>query len=102
MRHLLRQIRSFNRERDWERFHTPKNIAMALSVEAAEITECFQWLTQEQSAALDEKKLEEVRDEIGDVLIYLINLADKLGIDPIEAARDKIEKNRIKYPAPTS
>ncbi len=98
MKNLLKQIREFNRERDWGQFHTPKNIAMALSVEAAEITECFQWLTQEQSAALDEKRLAEVRDEIGDVMIYLINLADKLGIDPIEAARDKIKKNRIKYP----
>ncbi len=98
MNDLLKRIRAFNRERDWERFHTPKNIAMALSVEAAEITECFQWLTQEESTALDEKGIEDVRDEIGDVLIYLINLADKLGIDPLQAARDKIEKNRIKYP----
>lgn len=98
MKQLLKKIREFNRERNWERFHTPKNIAMALSVEAAEITECFQWLTQEQSAALDDKRKEAVRDEIGDVLIYLVNLADKLGIDPIQAAIDKIEKNRLKYP----
>lgn len=96
---LRNTLREFVRERDWEQFHTPKNLAMALAGEAAEILEIFQWLTPEQSSDLDADKLAEVTDEIGDVLIYLVRLADKLGIDPMEAAHAKIERNRKKYPA---
>jgi dCTP diphosphatase len=92
-------IRTFIRERDWEQFHSPKNLAMALSVEASEIVEHFQWLTEEESKNLPSEKLAEVRDEIGDVMIYLIELADKLGIDPVEAARAKVAINDQKYPA---
>ncbi len=72
---------------------------MALSVEASEIVEHFQWLTEEQSRTLPPEKLAEIRDEIGDVMIYLTELADKLGIDPVEAATAKVEINRRKYPA---
>jgi NTP pyrophosphatase (non-canonical NTP hydrolase) len=72
---------------------------MSLSVEVAEIVEHFQWLTEEQSRNLPPEKLSEVREEIGDVMIYLIELADKLGIDPVEAARAKVEINKRKYPA---
>ena len=72
---------------------------MALMVEAGELAEHFQWLTEEQSDSLPPDKLAEVREEIGDVLIYLANLCDRLGIDPMDAARDKFEKNKEKYPA---
>ena len=96
---LLRDIRAFIAERDWDQFHSPKNLSTALVVEAAELAEHFQWLTQEQSRDLSPEKMSEVADEIGDVFIYLIELADKFGIDPVEAARQKMEKNALKYPA---
>ena len=93
-------LRAFCAERDWHRFHTPKNLVMALSVEAAELVEHFQWSTPEESLALPADKRAEVADEIADVLIYLTELADVLGIDPIDAARAKIVKNAAKYPPP--
>ena len=99
MENLLKIVRDFNRERDWEKYHSPKNLAMALLVEAAELAEHFQWLTQAESYQITENKREGIKDEIGDVLIYLVNLADKCGIDPLKAAHDKVEKNRTKYPA---
>ena len=102
MQELIRQIREFARERDWEEFHSPKNLAMALSVEVAEIAEHFQWLTQTESNNLDRGKLAEVEEEIADVLIYLTRLADRLGIDPIEAARKKMRINAKKYPVEKS
>lgn len=94
-------LREFCAARDWHRYHTPKNLVMALSVEAAELVEHFQWSTPEESQALPAGKRAEVADEIADVLIYLTELADVLDIDPIAAARDKIVKNAAKYPAPT-
>lgn len=99
MKELLVQIRQFNDERDWDQFHSPKNLAMALMVETAEVAERFQWLSADESKTLPEDKLIEVAEELGDVLIYLVNLADKLGIDLNEAALDKLGKNRKKYPA---
>ena len=99
MENLRTAIGAFIAERDWEQFHSPKNLAMALSVEASEIVERFQWLTEEQSRSLPPKKIAEVREEIGDVMIYLIELGEKLGIDPVEAARSKLEINKEKYPA---
>ena len=93
-------LRAFCAARDWHRFHTPKNLVMALSVEAAELVEHFQWATPEESLSLAPETRAEVADEIADVLIYLTELADVLGIDPIAAAREKIVKNAIKYPAP--
>lgn len=99
MKDLLQKIQEFNRERDWEQYHSPKNLAMAMIIEASELAEHFQWLTQEESRNLPKEKLEQVREEIADVLIYLANLADKLNIDPVAAAHAKIEKNGIKYPA---
>lgn len=95
---LIEQIRNFNKERDWEQYHTPKNLSMALMVEAGELAEHFQWLTQDQSKTLNNETLEKVREEIGDVFIYLLNIADKLGIDPLAAAKEKILKNANKYP----
>ena len=99
MDRLKAAIELFIKERDWEQFHSPKNLAMALSVEVAEIVEHFQWLTEEQSQNLPPEKLAEIREEIGDVMIYLTELAYKLGIDPVEAAKAKVEINTQKYPA---
>jgi dCTP diphosphatase len=96
---LRTALSTFIAERDWEQFHSPKNLAMALSVEASEIVEHFQWLTEEQSRSLSPEKLASVREEIGDVMIYLTELAGKLGVDPVEAARAKLEINSRKYPA---
>ena len=99
MEDLRTAIGAFIAERDWEKFHSPKNLAMALSVEVGEIVEHFQWLTEEQSQKLPPEKLAEVREEIGDVMIYLTELSGKLGVDPVEAAKAKLEINRQKYPA---
>jgi dCTP diphosphatase len=99
MKDLRDEIKAFIKERNWEQFHSPKNLAMALSVEVYEIVEHFQWLTEKQSQNLPSEKLSEVREEIGDVMIYLAELAEKLGIDPVEAARAKLEINNKKYPA---
>jgi NTP pyrophosphatase (non-canonical NTP hydrolase) len=95
---LRLQVREFAKARAWERFHTPKNLAIALSVEASELLEPFQWLTAEESAALSPGQREAVRQEIADVLIYLTRLADVLDIDLLEAARDKLAINARKYP----
>jgi len=92
-------VRQFVDERDWDQFHTPKNLASALSVEAAELLEHFQWL---QSGRLDElgaAKLQEVRHEMADVLVYLVRLADKLDVDLFQAVEEKMVLNRAKYPA---
>lgn len=96
---LARQIREFAEAREWERYHTPKNLAMALCVEAAELVEPFQWLTAEQSQNLSPSQHEAVRQEIADVLIYLTRLADLLDIDLLDAARAKLALNAKKYPA---
>lgn len=95
---LIKALRLFVKERDWKQFHSPKNLSMALSVEVAEIVEHFQWLTQEQSRNLDPEKKQALADEIGDVMVYLTMLADKFGIDPIKAAKEKMKKNIVKYP----
>ena len=92
-------LQKFAEERDWEQFHSPKNLAMALSAEAGELLEHFQWLTEADSYSLDERKLQDVREEIADVFIYLLRLADRLDIDPLAAAKDKIALNETKYPA---
>ncbi|TRZ90866.1 MAG: nucleotide pyrophosphohydrolase [Rhodocyclaceae bacterium] len=93
-------LREFAAARDWQDFHTPKNLAMALIVEAAELVEHFQWATPDESCRLSPEKAAAVRDEVADVLIYLVEMADVLDIDLIAAARDKIAKNALKYPAP--
>lgn len=93
-------LREFAARRDWRQYHTPKNLAMAMIVEAAELVEHFQWATPEESLNPPPERLAAIRDEVADTLIYLVELADALGIDLIAAARDKIEKNAVKYPAP--
>ena len=95
---LRLRIREFALARAWERYHTPKNLVMALSVEASELLEPFQWLTAEQSHQLNTEQHEAVRQEIADVLIYLIRLADVLDINLLEAAADKLAINARKYP----
>lgn len=92
-------LRAFAKERDWERFHTPKNLAMALVGEAGEVVEHFQWLSSEESAALPDATREEVALELADVLLYLVRLADVLDVDLGEAARRKMAINAGRYPA---
>jgi NTP pyrophosphatase (non-canonical NTP hydrolase) len=95
---LRQRIREFAEARAWEPYHTPKNLVMALSVEASELLEPFQWLTPEQSCQLNAGQHEAVRQEIADVLIYLTRLADLLDIDLLGAAADKLAINARKYP----
>ena len=99
LENLRKQLREFAAARDWEQFHSPKNLAMALSVEAGELLETFQWLTEEQSRSLAPEALAAASDEIADVLLYLIRLSDQLGIDPVAAANRKLLANAGKYPA---
>ncbi len=99
MKELIKKLRKFDDERDWEQFHSPKNLSMALAVEAGEILECFQWLTEKQSRNLNPETLKKVKEEIGDVQIYLARLADQLGFSPLEAAEEKLKQNIRKYPA---
>jgi dCTP diphosphatase len=91
-------LRKFAQERDWEKFHTPKNLASALSVEAAELLEIFQWMNDIQSTKLDENQLNEAADEIADILIYLVRMSDVLGIDLMKSVEMKLAKNSNKYP----
>lgn len=95
---LLVKIREFVTEPDWEQYQSPKNLSMALGVEAAELAEIFQWPTEDQSRNLTPEQKAHAAEEIGDALVYLVDLAGKLGIEPIKAAFDKLEKNREKYP----
>ncbi len=99
---LRERLRRFAAERDWQQFHAPKNLAMALGVEVAELAEHFQWLTEDASRRLPAAELAAVREELADVLLYLVRLADELGVDLAQAARDKIERNAIRYPVETS
>jgi NTP pyrophosphatase (non-canonical NTP hydrolase) len=92
-------VSNFVKERDWEQFHSPKNLSMALIVEAAELVEHFQWLTQSESHQLPEDRLAAVEEELADILVYLVRIADQLGIDLNRAARRKMISNGAKYPA---
>lgn len=95
---LARYLREFAIERDWEQFHSPKNLAMALSVEASELLEHFQWLSEEQSASLNPEDLAAVAEEIADIQIYLARLSDRLGVDIDDAVARKLVTNAEKYP----
>jgi len=96
---LATRLRKFADERDWEQFHSPKNLSMALLVAVAEIAEHFQWLTEQQSRELDAEKREEVAHELADSLIYLVRLADQLDVNLLEATERKLAVNESKYPA---
>ena len=98
LRALQHRLAAFAAERDWQQFHSPKNLAMALSVEVGELVEQFQWLTEEQSRVLDAARYQRVRLELADVFIYLLRLADRLDVDLLQAADDKMALNARKYP----
>ena len=95
---LQEALREFAGDRDWDQFHSPKNLAIALSVEAAELLERFQWLTEEESKKVTGEDLEKIREEMADVLLYLVRLADKLDVDLLSSATRKIKLNAKKYP----
>lgn len=101
---IQKQLARFAEERNWDQFHTPKNLSMALAAEAAELLEIFQWLTDEQSKEIvnNEKEMTMIRQEIADIFIYLVRLADKLGVDIEKAVHEKIEMNEQKYPVKLS
>jgi dCTP diphosphatase len=99
---LIEQILNFYHKRDWEQFHSPKNLVMDLASEMGELVELFRWLKEEESYHLDYQTFEEVRDEIADVFKTLIYLSHKLGIDPLQASRDKLVKMEEKYPVEAS
>lgn len=96
---LMQCLRKFAEERDWNQFHSPKNLSMALAAEAAELLEHFQWLTEEQSANLSDEKRNEVALELADIFNYLLRLADKLDVDLVATSHEKILLNEQKYPA---
>lgn len=95
---LRKALREFASERDWDQFHSPKNLAASLAVEAAEVLEHFQWLTEESSRNLPEAKKAEVAEELADVFLYLLMISDKLGVDLMTASRAKLFANARKYP----
>ena len=99
---LSRRLERFAVERDWQQFHSPKNLASALIVEAGELLEHFQWLSEEQSRKLPPEKLKAVGSELADVLLYLIQLSSALGIDLVGAARSKLDANEQRYPVESS
>ena len=96
---LSRAVRAFAEERDWTQFHSPKNLASALVVEAGELLEPFQWLSEQQSRALPPEKLQAVADEMADVLLYLVQLSSALNVDLLAATRAKLQRNATRYPA---
>ena len=98
LKSLTESVRQFAKDRDWDQFHSPKNLACALSVEAAELLEHFEWLSEEQSRMLSVDKRGEIIEEVADVFLYLIRLADKLDIDLITSAQRKLLLNAEKYP----
>ena len=98
LQQLRDRLQTFVQERDWEQFHSPKNLAMAMIVEAAELVEHFQWMTEQQSMEIDDEKRQQVAHEIADTFVYLLRMADVLGIDLIAAANAKIDLNGEKYP----
>ena len=95
---IKQDISNFSKERDWDQFHSPKNISMALSVESSELLEIFQWLTEEESYSLNDSKKQDTKEEVADIAIYLIRMCMKLDIDLEEAIIEKMIKNREKYP----
>jgi dCTP diphosphatase len=96
---LRDKLRAFAEARDWDQFHSPKNLSMALMVEVAELMEHFQWMTEAQSGNLDAERKAVVAEELADILLYLVRLSDKLDVDLLKAALHKLEKNAVKYPA---
>jgi len=102
LQELTAELAAFARERDWDQFHAPKNLAMALSVEASELVEIYQWMTLEQSTSPDAATKQRIEEEVADIFLYLLRLSDKAGVDLLDAATRKIAANGIKYPADKS
>lgn len=100
MENLIQELRRFRDERDWAQFHTPKNLAISVSVEAAELLELFQWRSESQ--AIDPELLESLQSEAADVLLYLLLLCDAVDVDLLTAARQKIKRNRERFPVASS
>ncbi len=98
LQQLLEKIKAFRDERDWIQFHNHKDMAAAISIEASELLEHFLWKDRDELNSLSEETMGEIKDEIGDIMIFYIELCDNLGIDPIDAATRKLEKNKLKYP----
>ena len=98
MQNIHNIIKKFSNERNWDQFHNPKNIAMALSVETAELVEIFQWLEPEQALTLDEKKQEHLKEEVADIAVYLLRICMSYDINLEEAIISKMKKNEVKYP----
>ncbi|MBU1138672.1 MAG: nucleotide pyrophosphohydrolase [Proteobacteria bacterium] len=98
MEKLKTALRAFTAARRWQRYHSPKNLVMALSVETAELTEIFQWMEGDNSQKVDDATRAHIAEEVGDVMIYLTMLADKFDLDPLTCAREKMQLNAIKYP----
>lgn len=99
LQELITQLEAFARERDWEQFHAPKNLSMALAVEASELLEIFQWMSESESLDPDANTRVRVGEELADVFVYCLLLSRKLDIDLLQAARDKLRQNAEKYPA---
>lgn len=97
---IQEQLRQFNKERNWEQFHSPKNLSMALAAEAGEVLDLMQWLTEEQSKSLNSRQISDLSDELADVLIYLLTLADVTGINLTDAIEAKLKKNQKRFPPP--
>jgi NTP pyrophosphatase (non-canonical NTP hydrolase) len=97
---IMGKLRKFRDARDWEQYHSPKNLAFSISIEAAELLEIFQWVEMEKAADLleDEAILAAAEDELADILIYCLNFADQTGIDPLQAVLDKIDRNEDRFP----
>ena len=102
LQNIKTRLRLFSDKRDWHQFHSAKNLSMALSVEASEIVEHFQWLTEEQSDNLPQSTLQKVETELADTFLYLLQLADRLGVDLLDAAERKMDGNEAKYPVEKS
>lgn len=102
MENLQESLRKFAAARKWQPFHTPKNLAMALSVETAELTEIFQWMEGEESRSVNTATRKHIAEEVGDIMIYLTMLADKFDLNPLQCAKEKMLLNAVKYPAPNS
>ena len=99
---IQNQLNNFASEREWEQFHTPKNLSMALSVEASELVEIFQWLTPEESNSPDQRQLDSIQSEVADIAMYLIRICDVLEIDLERAIEEKLIQNGSKYPVELS
>ena len=98
MEKLQLQVQKFAEKRKWQKYHSPKNLAMALSVETAELVEIFQWMETDQSRKVDSATLDHIEQEIGDIMIYLVNLANQFNLNPLSAAQKKMKLNESKYP----